>query len=58
MCIRDRTGTTLSGNWADDLLAVAESQLGYEQSEDRLRAENAALSAQLQERQILSLIHI
>jgi len=32
-----QTGTTLSGNWADDLLAVAQSQLGYEQSEKNFK---------------------
>lgn len=36
-----QTGTTLSGNWADDLLAVAESQLGYEQSERNFQLDDA-----------------
>lgn len=36
-----QTGTTLSGNWADDLLAVAESQLGYEQSEKNFELDDA-----------------
>lgn len=36
-----QTGTTLSGNWADDLLAVAQSQLGYEQSERNFQLDDA-----------------
>ena len=36
-----QTGTTLSGNWADDLLTVAESQLGYEQSERNFQLDDA-----------------
>lgn len=36
-----QTGTTLSGNWTDDLLAVAESQLGYEQSERNFQLDDA-----------------
>lgn len=36
-----QTGTTLSGNWAEDLLAVAESQLGYEQSERNFQLDDA-----------------
>ena len=36
-----QTGITLSGNWADDLLAVAESQLGYEQSERNFQLDDA-----------------
>ena len=36
-----QTGTTLSSNWADDLLAVAESQLGYEQSERNFQLDDA-----------------
>ncbi len=36
-----QTGTSLTGLWMDDLLAVAESQLGYEQSEKNFELDDA-----------------
>lgn len=37
----DKTGTALTGMWNEDLLAVAESQLGYEQSEKNFKLDDA-----------------
>ena len=36
-----QTGTSLTGLWTDDLLAVAESQLDYEQSEKNFKLDDA-----------------
>ena len=36
-----QTGTTLDGIWTDDLLTVAKSQLGYEQSERNFQLDDA-----------------
>lgn len=36
-----QTGTSLTGLWMDDLLAVAEGQLGYEQSEKNFELDDA-----------------
>lgn len=37
----DKTGTALTGMWNEDLLTVAQSQLGYEQSEKNFKLDDA-----------------